>query len=29
LNVQAEIVIAETYNHAGIIGAALAGKPQT
>ncbi len=27
LNVQAEIVIAETYNHAGIIGAALAGKP--
>ncbi len=27
LNVQAEIVIAETFNHAGIIGAALAGKP--
>ncbi len=27
LNVQAEIVIAETFNQAGIIGAALAGKP--
>lgn len=27
LNVQAEIVIAETFNEAGIIGAALAGKP--
>lgn len=26
LTVQAEIVIAETFNHAGIIGAALAGK---
>ena len=27
LTVQAEIVIAETFNEAGIIGAALAGKP--
>jgi polyphosphate glucokinase len=27
LNVQAEIVIAEAFNEAGIIGAALAGKP--
>jgi len=27
LDIQAEIVIAETFNHAGIIGAALAGKP--
>lgn len=27
LNVNAEIVTAETFNHAGIIGAALAGKP--
>lgn len=27
LKVNAEIVIAETFNHAGIIGAALAGKP--
>lgn len=28
LTVQAEIVIAETFNEAGIIGAALAGKPK-
>ncbi len=28
LNLNAEIVIAESFNHAGIIGAALAGKPK-
>jgi len=28
LDVNAEIMVAETFNHAGIIGAALAGKPR-